>query len=249
VAEPGAEPPTPPPASPGCGPIRVSGVRHGADGRLLLCIDRLEIASGGVSVILGPNGAGKSLLLRILHGMIRPDEGRVSFGEGPPCRQGMVFQNPVLLRRSTAANISYALRVQGCPRHRRRLRLRELLELGGLAGQARQPARTLSGGERQRLAMLRALAAEPEVLFLDEPTSSLDPAAAQALERLIRRVAGGGTKVVMVTHDLGLASRLGEEVIFLHRGRVREQSAAAAFFAAPRSTEARAFLALNQVRR
>ena len=116
------------------------------------------------------------------------------------------------------------------------------LERVGLSGIARQPARALSGGEQQRLALARAWALEPEVLFLDEPTASLDPAAAQEVERLIGAIALTGTKIIMTTHHLGLAARLAGEVIFLQQGRVLEQSPAMQFFQQPRSNEAGAFI-------
>jgi tungstate transport system ATP-binding protein len=101
----------------------------------------------------------------------------------------------------------------------------------------------LSGGEQQRLALARALAVEPEILFLDEPTASLDPASALAVEELVGRAHADGTKIVLVTHDLGQARRLADEVVFLHRGRVAEHTPAGAFFSRPRSAPARAFLA------
>ncbi len=231
---------------PGDATIRVRGLKFRSGGQDLLEIADLKIDTPAPTMILGPNGAGKSLLLRLMHGLIPPSEGSVRVGSGGTA-QAMVFQAPILLRRSVASNIMYALKVQHVARKRREGRLNELLELGGLARRARQPARTLSGGEQQRLAMVRALANEPKVLFLDEPTSSLDPHGSQQLEALIAKVAAGGTKVVMVTHDLGLASRLGEEIVFLHHGQVREQTPEAEFFERPRSQEARSFLSRHLV--
>ena len=226
--------------------IHVRGLKFRSDGRDLLDIDKLDILTPSPTMILGPNGAGKSLLLRVLHGLIRPTSGTVQAGSGPS-RQAMVFQSPVLLRRSVAANINYALKVLRVAPSERAVRQRELLELGGLSERAGQAARTLSGGEQQRLAMVRALSGEPAILFLDEPTSSLDPNASQVLEALIGRVVSKGTKIVMVTHDLGLASRLGKEIVFLDHGKVREQTPAAVFFENPRSDEARAFLSRHLV--
>ena len=155
----------------------------------------------------------------------------------------MVFQRPVILRRSVAGNIDFALR-RSLPRGPgRAARLSALLDLGDLGPRARQAARTLSFGEQQRLALLRALATGPEVLFLDEPTSSLDPAATLAIERLIGRIAGEAVKIVMVTHDIGQARRLAAEVMFLDRGRLCEQTPAARFFVRPDSDPARVYLA------
>ena len=108
---------------------------------------------------------------------------------------------------------------------------------------ASQPAKSLSGGEQQRLALARALATEPAVLFLDEPTANLDPASTAAIEDIIQTAEKSGTKIVLVSHDLGQARRLANEIIFMHRGRVIEQTPAHEFFEAPNSQQGRDFLA------
>jgi tungstate transport system ATP-binding protein len=205
------------------------------------------LAAGPRTVILGPNGAGKSLTLRLCHGLLQPTSGAVRWA-GPgaqdtPRRQAMVFQNPVMLRRSALDNVVYALALNGVPRAQRVARAEQALARVGLDAIARRPARALSTGEQQRLALARAWALEPDVLFLDEPTASLDPAATRAIEQAIDGVHQSGAKVVMTTHDLGQAHRLADEVLFLHHGRLVESGPAADFFAAPRSREAAAFLA------
>ncbi|RVT86689.1 ATP-binding cassette domain-containing protein [Rhodobacteraceae bacterium CCMM004] len=215
-------------------------LRFSAGGAVRLEVPRLHLRAGAPTAVLGPNGAGKSLLLRLLHGLIAPQEGRVI--AAPEVRQAMVFQRPVLLRRSVAANLDYALRAAGEGRRARRARLPDLLSQFGFAASARQPARTLSGGEQQRLALVRALATAPDVLFLDEPTASLDPAATHAIETLLAQADAQGTKIVIVTHDPGQARRLGGEVLLLNRGRIAERTPATQFFAAPRSPEGRAYL-------
>jgi tungstate transport system ATP-binding protein len=154
----------------------------------------------------------------------------------------MVFQHPVMLRRSAAANIDYALRLKRIPRPLRRARVREVLDDTGLTNLAQSPARNLSIGEQQRLALARAWAAAPEVLFLDEPTANLDPAATRAIEEVIGAIDLTGTKIVMTTHDLAQARRLADEIVFLHRGRLLEQLPAAEFFARPSTPEAAAFI-------
>lgn len=151
----------------------------------------------------------------------------------------MVFQRPVLLRRSVAANIDFVLGLRG-PSSRQRRDL--LLDHVGLLPQADQPARLLSGGEQQRLALARALALEPGILFLDEPTASLDPASVVLIEEIVLEASKRGTKVLFVTHDLGQAKRLADDVVFLHRGRLEEQSPAHQFFGQPRSDVAKAYL-------
>ena len=204
------------------------------------------LEAGPRTVILGPNGAGKSLTLRLCHGLLRPSAGTVRWAGpdafGTPRRQAMVFQSPVMLRRPALANVAYALALNGVSRSERSGRAARALEWAGLAAAAQRPARGLSEGEQQRLALARAWALEPEVLFLDEPTASLDPAATRAIERAIEAVHRAGAKVVMTTHDLGQARRLADEVLFLHHGRLIERGPADGFFAAPRSAEAAAFL-------
>jgi tungstate transport system ATP-binding protein len=205
----------------------------------------VELATSGVTVLIGPNGAGKSTLLRLAMGLVRPTSGRITWGgrpDVPPTRRAIMFQRPVMLRRSTAGNLLYALAAAGSPRADRARRMAELLDLVGLTGLASRPARRLSGGEQQRLALARALAREPDVLLLDEPTASLDPAATKTIEDLIGAIAARGIKVVMATHDLGEARRLGGEIVLLHRGRIVEHAPAAAFFSAPQSEEAAKFI-------
>jgi tungstate transport system ATP-binding protein len=206
----------------------------------------LSLAQGAPTNHIGPNGSGKTTLLRIAMGLLAPSGGRVTWGGrgiGVAQRRAIVFQRPTMLRRSAAGNIRYALRAAAIPRRQHDARLAALLGLVGLDGLGGRPARRLSGGEQQRLALARALARDPTVLFLDEPTASLDPAATKAFEDLIRAVVERGIKVVMSTHDLGEARRLAGEIVMLHRGRVIETAAAASFFDAPRSDEARRFIA------
>ena len=200
----------------------------------------LTISSGAPTVLIGPNGSGKTTLLRVLMGLLTPISGRVSWGgreHAPPHKRAFVFQRPVMLRRSAEANIRYA--------HGRDnpARIAELLALVGLPGLEHRPARRLSGGEQQRLALARALARDPELLLLDEPAASLDPAATKAIEDIVRAVAARGVKVVMSTHDLGQAKRLAGDIVLLHRGRVIETASASDFFATPRTDAACKFTA------
>lgn len=204
-------------------------------------------AAAGCSVIIGPNGAGKSLLLKLCHGLITPEHGTVRWAGGadPGLRgqhQAMVLQRPVLLRRSVRANVAFALRAKQLPAIELRRRVDEALSQAGLSRYALRPARLLSFGEQQRLALARAWATRPELLLLDEPSANLDPAATYLIEEIIRQAAGQGTKVIMTTHDLHQARRLADEVLFLHRGRLKEQAPAAQFFAGPKNDLAQAFL-------
>ena len=233
-------------------PGGLEAVSYAAGGKLLIAELDLIFTAGPRSFILGPNGAGKSLLLRLAHGLIAPSSGRVVWRDGPVAgrgnnrasrkRQAMVFQRPVLLRRSAAANVDYALALHGVRGADLSRRRDEALEATGLTPLAGRPARVLSAGEQQRLALARAWAIRPDVLFLDEPTASLDPAATRAVEAIVTAIYESGTKIIMTTHDLGQARRLADEVVFLHQGRLLERAPAARFFAEPETREARAYL-------
>ena len=202
----------------------------------------LELPASRRTVVVGPNGAGKSTLLLALHGLLEPSAGRI---EGVPSRPrlALVFQRPVMLRRSVRANVGHALKVAGVPGAERERRAEAALADVGLAYAAQRPARALSGGEQQRLAIARAQALEPDCLLLDEPTSSLDPAAGAAIERHLLALSARGTGLVMTTHDLAQARRVAEHVVMMHRGRVVEAGDAGSFFAGPRTEAARRFLA------
>jgi tungstate transport system ATP-binding protein len=194
----------------------------------------------GRTVILGPNGAGKSTLLRLMHGLLDPTEGRLCWPHA--LSQGMVFQRPVMLRTTALANVEYGLKLQGFSAANCRERAMSALQRVGLESLAARPARRLSGGEQQRVALARAWALQPQVLFLDEPTASLDPASSRDVERIILQIAAEGTRIVMSTHNLAQARRLAENVIFLDAGRLAEHCAAEQFFCVPSSPAARIFL-------
>lgn len=202
----------------------------------------LDLGASGCTMVMGANGAGKSLFLRLLHGLIPPTSGQIDWGGHPAAevtaRQALVFQKPVLLRRSVAANIDFVLKARGKDRARRAA----LLDHVGLSHKADQPARLLSGGEAQRLALARALATDPEVLFLDEPTASLDPASVLMIERIVSEARTRGVRIIFVTHDVGQARRMADDVVFLHRGQIVEHSPARDFFPEPQSEAARDYL-------
>ncbi|MCP5081051.1 MAG: ATP-binding cassette domain-containing protein [Alphaproteobacteria bacterium] len=225
-------------------PLEVSGLNLDLAGQLLIDGIDLTISEPGVTVIMGYNGAGKSLLLRLLHGLISQTSGTILWAGQTQSnavrqRQAMVFQSPVLLRRSVSANIDFALKVRGQLDAAWR---DELLELVGLADLSARPARLLSGGEQQRLSLARALSCRPDVLLLDEPTANLDPASVAVIEDILKSACAEGVKIIFVTHDIGQAKRLGDEIVFLHQGKVAEQSAAEAFFTHPTSQVAQAYL-------
>ena len=228
-------------------PMEMRNLSFTVGARCLIDGIDLTLDTTGTTVILGPNGAGKSLLLRMMHGLIAPTGGTILWAGAPVSdairrRQAMVFQKPVLFRRSTLGNITHALWLRGVPRAARMDRAIDALRLAGLEHHAFSPARVLSGGEQQRLCLARALSLGPDVVFLDEPTASLDPASTASIERLLDKMQRRGTKLIMVTHDVGQARRLAREIVFLNRGRLAEQQPAATFFRRPRSEAARAFV-------
>jgi tungstate transport system ATP-binding protein len=233
-------------ASPSLLPLALDQVVFAVGDRRIIDGVSLLLEAGPRTVIVGPNGAGKSVLLRLCHGLLNPTSGTIRWASlespGGPRRQAMVFQRPVLLRRTAVANVAYALAIAGVPRVQRMPRALDALRRVGLAHLAKHPARVLSGGEQQRLALARAWALSPEVLFLDEPTASLDPGATQEIEKGIAAVHASGTKIVLVTHNLGQARRLGDEILFLHQGRIAERAPADRFFKQPASREAAQFL-------
>ncbi|GAA0584709.1 ATP-binding cassette domain-containing protein [Halomonas salifodinae] len=222
-------------------PLVLEEVSFRHRGQPLLAPVTLRLDGCRRTLVMGPNGAGKSLLMRLAHGLLVPSQGRLHW-EGEAPRQAMVFQRPVLLRRSALANLTHALAVKDTPRHRRKALAREALERFGLAALEGRPARVLSGGEQQRLALARAWLLEPRVLFLDEPTSALDPAAIQAVEAAVTEFHRRGTRIIMSSHDLHQARRLADDVLFLCGGRLLEHTPAERFFTAPTSAEARAFI-------
>lgn len=227
---------TPPPA------LCFDGVTFSHMDKSLLGPCSFTLDGTGPTLVMGPNGAGKSLLLRLAHGLLSPTEGRVMWVSENCPRQAMVFQQPVLLRRSAVANLKHALAVNHVPRKKRLKLAFDALERFGLIDCANTPARVLSGGQQQRLALARAWVLSPQVLFLDEPTSALDPAAIKAVEAAVKEFHQRGTRIVMTTHDLHQARRLAGDVLFLSGGKVREHTSAAAFFNRPVSREARAFV-------
>ncbi len=227
-------------------PLSLCDVSFAAGGRTIIDRVSVEFEAGPSTIILGANGAGKSVLMRMMHGLLAATSGEIAWSESDPerlrRRQAMVFQRPVMLRRSALANIVFALEIARVPRTERVPLAREALESVGLAHLAERPARVLSGGEQQRLALARAWALHPDVLFLDAPTASLDPGATRDIERVIRAFDAAGTKVVMATHNLGQARRLGDEVLFIHQGRLVERAPVDRFFSQPATEEAMAFL-------
>lgn len=228
-------------------PMSAEALSFSAGGKILLDAVSFSLPQGGITALVGPNGSGKSLTLRLCHGLLTPTSGRVSWalpaGTGGWRRHAMVFQKPVMLRRSARANLLHALAAIGVDRAGREARSDLALDRFGMAALAGRPARLLSGGEQQRLAIARAWAMAPQLLFLDEPTSQLDPGATRQIEEMLATLKAEGVTLVMASHDMGQVRRLADRVLFLNRGRLVEDAPTRRFFEAPASADARAFVA------
>lgn len=201
-----------------------------------------QIPAAGITALIGPNGAGKSATLRVIDGLIAPDAGSVRIIGDGPVRRAFVFQRPALLRASALANVALALTPLALSRDERTRRAQAALARVGLGDRAAAPATRLSGGEQQRLALARAWAVEPDLLLADEPTANLDPGATELVEGLIAEIARQGTKVVLVSHNLGQVTRLAVDVVVLARGRAVEQGSTRTLLTSPRAPETRAYI-------
>ncbi len=226
-------------------PLTVTAAEARRRGKRLIGPVDLRLEEQGLTVVIGPNGSGKTSLLGLLHGTVRLAAGDVSW-QVPTDEarkvQAFVFQRPVMLRRSVLDNLSYPLRVRGMARTAARDVARDWAARIGLSDVEDRPATSLSGGEQQKLALARALITRPQVVFLDEPSASLDGRATREIEALLQEQRDAGTRIVMATHDMGQARRLADEVIFLCNGKVVETGAADGFFAGPQTAQGRAFL-------
>jgi tungstate transport system ATP-binding protein len=214
--------------------LRAASVHFGA--QTALHDISLTLHRGERLALVGANGAGKTTLLRLLNGLQPPSRGqrvlhRVAgpAGDRPPV-SAMLFQRPFLLSFSVQRNLQLALWLAGVPAAERGARLAGALHRVGLQALAARPARALSGGQQQRLALARAWAVRPDILFLDEPTASLDPSAKREVESLIDEFGHDGMTLVISSHNLGQVKRLATQVLFLDAGRLRAQLPTADFF-------------------
>ncbi|HWI83467.1 phosphate ABC transporter ATP-binding protein [Ramlibacter sp.] len=192
----------------------------------------LRIAPGERVALVGANGSGKSTLLRVLHGLLPPAAGSV-LRDGAR-RQAMVFQRPYMLRTSAMNNVALALWLRGTRWRQAREQALAALARVGLAEAALRSARALSGGQQQRLALARAWSLRPDVLLLDEPTSSLDPQGKREVEALMAQFAADGMTLVFASHNLGQVKRLATRVVYLEQGRVLADLPVHDFFNGPR---------------
>ena len=204
----------------------------------------LRLHRGESLMLVGANGSGKTTLLRALHGLV-PCSGTRLLHPGPDGRApvaAMVFQHPFLLRLTARRNVWLGLWLRGVPAAERAALCDEALRRVGLDDLADRPAHALSGGQQQRLALARAWGLRPDVLFLDEPTASLDPSAKREVETLVEEFRDAGVTVVMSTHNLGQAKRLGTRVAYLEAGRIVVDLPVERFFNGELPPEAAQFL-------
>lgn len=224
-------------------PIVVKNLSLEINKKILLNNLTCELTAHGITVIMGPNGAGKSLFVRCLHGLTKLTNGGILYGNLPVGaatrgRQSMVFQSPKLLRRSVIENLRFVANLN----KKNNQNLLELLKKTELSLLKDQHVSTLSGGEKQRLSLARALVSNPEILFLDEATSSLDPRSVSIIEELMEEIKLKNVKIILITHDVNQAKRIADDIIFMNNGEIRETRLANDFFADPHSQEAKAFL-------
>lgn len=242
--------------------IEVSHIEKRFGDNVVLKDVSVTIAEGTVTALVGPSGGGKSTLLRCINlleiptaGMIRIGDKSLQFQPGkkagwdaiqPLRRQtGMVFQNFQLFPHQTAIeNVMEGLvTVLKWPKEKARSHALELLQKVGMAHKADAWPATLSGGQQQRVAIARALAPSPRVLLCDEPTSALDPELAEEVVEVLSRLAREGTTMIMATHDLRLASRVADQVLFLDGGVIVEHGAPSRIFQTPERERTKKFIA------
>jgi tungstate transport system ATP-binding protein len=247
--------------------LRAADVSVAYDGEPVLRGVSAAVAPGEVFTVVGPSGTGKTTLLRLLAAFRPPDGGSLRWGDRDlwalPAeerltvrrRLAMVFQEPSLFNASVRRNVAYGLRVRRSWVERLRSGARGLvgdpplpeavttaLDTVGLADAADRNALSLSGGEAQRVAFARAMAVEPEVLLLDEPTSDLDPRNTAVIEDAVRRARDRGMAVVVASHDMHQAERLSDRVGFLFDGELVETGPPQQLFEAPADPRTERFL-------
>ncbi|WP_299044724.1 ATP-binding cassette domain-containing protein [uncultured Tateyamaria sp.] len=226
-------------------PLTLSQAETSRRGKRLVGPIDLSLDGKGLCVVMGPNGSGKTTLLRLMHGTARLTGGAVTWAcptSEARHHQAFVFQQPVVLRRTVEENLTYPLRLRGVGRKPAKHSAHEWAERVGLSAHLNRRAMVLSGGEQQKLAIARALITDPALVFLDEPTASLDGRAMREIEAILLQAKADGTRLILSTHDMGQARRIADMVVFMLGGKVHETGAANMFLNAPRTPEARAFL-------
>lgn len=235
--------------------IKVEGLRKRFGKVEVLKNISVTVEKGSVTAIIGPSGSGKSTLLRCMNLLETPNDGVIWIGEdeitkpkAPILRVrekiGMVFQHFHLFPHMTVLeNITYApITVKGISKKEAVEIARDLLKKVGLSQKETAYPNNLSGGQKQRVAIARALAMQPEIMLFDEPTSALDPEMVKEVLEVIKSLAHTGMTMVIVTHEMGFAKEVADRVLFMDDGQIVEDAPPQAFFQAPKSERAKAFL-------
>ena len=226
-------------------PLTLRAAETSRRGKRLVGPVDLSLDGQGLCVVMGPNGSGKTTLLRLMHGTARLTGGSVTWAcdtDTARHAQAFVFQRPVVLRRTVEENLTYPLRLRGIARKPARAAAQDWAKRVRLEPHLTRRAMVLSGGEQQKLAIARALITDPALVFLDEPTASLDGRAMREIEAILHKAKADGTRLILSTHDMGQARRIADTVVFMLGGKVHEPGPANSFFDAPKTPEARAFL-------
>ena len=227
-------------------PLRVVDITINIKSKRLIGPIDLQIEQNGISILLGANGSGKTTLLEALHGLRKLSAGKVEWNisnSQAAAEQAFVFQSPIMLRRTVAENLAFPLKVRRLSKLTTTTEVMMWAKKIGLEDKIKQQAMLLSGGEMQAIAVARALITKPKMLFLDEPTASLDGATKKAIEDILISASSNGTKILMSTHDLGQLKRLARDIIFLHKGIVEAHCSKEEFLTKPPSKAAKQFLA------
>ena len=231
-------------------PLKIDRVWFKNAGEILLENITLRIEKGSPKILMGANGAGKTLLMRVAHGLLMPTQGKVCWAENKKSfgsvRQTMVFQKPIMLRRTVKENLLFALNTVEKNKTIKEQLVHKALSEVNLSHKADAHAPILSQGEQQKLAIIRACLLKPEVLFLDEPTSNIDPHYTREIESLIRDISNQGTQIIMATHNIDQAKRLNGEILFMKKGRLIEKSNANEFFVNIKNSHISEFLTFQK---
>lgn len=228
--------------------LKLEGIAKSYDSVCALHPLSLEMQGGKIIVLLGVNGAGKTTLMRIMSGLEKPDAGEIQFNgqkiEGGHLRKisTLVFQKSAMFSNSVYDNLAYGLKIRKVPKDQIKARITDTLQAVRLSGFERRKARKTSGGEQQRIALARAFLLEPNVMLLDEPTANLDPNSAVIIEKAILSRKSEDRIIVMATHNLSQARRMGDEIVHLYNGEIVEASSPSDFFQNPKSEISRKFV-------